>query len=67
MIHSALFDSLPAQAKRSIYRRMWNILSGQEKSPKYSRLSKADRLAVVEILKDTKMDLPDYFQAAAVR
>jgi hypothetical protein len=67
MIYSSQFQSLPAEAKAAIYQRMWRILSGQEKAPGYSRLSAADRLAIVEILKSTKKELPDYFQPAAVR
>ena len=63
MIYSPAFDALPAQAKAAIYERLWQILSGHETSRKYSRLSLADRQAMVEILRDTKPDLPDYFQA----
>ena len=66
MIYSAQFDSLPAKAKDAIYRQLWRIISGQEKDKKYSRLSSADRLAIVEILRDTKKDLPAYFLAASV-
>lgn len=62
MIYAEAFDRLPAQAKDAIYQRMWQILSGQEKDVKYARLSLADRQAIVEILRDTKTDLPDYFQ-----
>ncbi len=62
MIYSPAFDALPAEAKEAIYRRMWQILSGQEKEKKYARLSPADRRAIVEILRDTKPDLPDYFK-----
>jgi hypothetical protein len=62
MIHADAFDSLPALAKEAIYRRMWEVLSGEEKSSRYARLTKADREAVVEILIDTKRDLPAYFR-----
>jgi hypothetical protein len=42
---------------------MWEILSGQEQDPRYrSVLSLADRQAIIEILRDTKKDLPPYFQ-----
>jgi hypothetical protein len=41
---------------------MWEILSGREKAPKYRTLSLADRQAIVEILRDTKPDLPAFFQ-----
>ena len=54
MIYSPLFDGLPAAAKDAIYSRMWEILSGQDKQPAYSRLSLADRRAIVEILRETK-------------
>jgi hypothetical protein len=43
---------------------MWQILSGRETDTRYARLSVADRQAIVEILRDTKKDLPDYFQAS---
>jgi hypothetical protein len=46
--------------------RMWEILSGQDKSKRYDRLTTADRQAIVEILRDTKPDLPEYFQPARV-
>jgi hypothetical protein len=63
MIYSDAFEGLPAELKHAIYQRMWQILSGQEKAQKYSRLSSPDRQAVVEILRETKQGLPDYFQA----
>jgi hypothetical protein len=63
MIYSKAFDGLPEQARDAIYQRMWQILSGAEKDHKYARLSVADRQAIVEILRDTKPGLPDYFQA----
>ena len=76
MIYTEAFDGLPAEAREAIYRRMWQILSGQilsgqilsgqilsgeEKSKKYARLSLADRSAIVEILRETKKGLPSYF------
>jgi hypothetical protein len=65
MIYTDAFDSLPAEARAAIYGRMWRILSGEEKDPKYRRLSLADRRAVVEILRDTLSSLPAYFQPVA--
>jgi hypothetical protein len=67
MIYSKQFDGLPNVAKDAVYRRMWGILSGQVRDKKYSRLSLADRSAIVEILRDTKPDLPVYFKAESVR
>ncbi len=63
MIYSEAFDALPAEAADAIYKRMWQILSGADQSEKYARLSTADRQAILEILRDTKHGLPDYFRA----
>ena len=57
MIYSAAFDGLPPEAKVAICRRMSRILTGEEKAPKYARLSPADRQAILEILHETKKDL----------
>ena len=65
MIYSAAFDGLPAETKAAIYKRMWQILSGEDHSGKYAGLALADREAVIEILRDTKPGLPDYFQAVS--
>ncbi len=62
MIDSDAFDALPDEVKSAVYARMWKILSGHEKEKKYSKLTFADRKAIVEILRDTKRRLPDYFQ-----
>ena len=62
MIYSPIFDELPAQPREAIYKRMWQILSGEDKSEKYARLSAADRTAIVQILRDTKKGLPAYFR-----
>jgi hypothetical protein len=61
LIYSPAFDALPPLAKGPIYRRMWQVLGGEAREPRYQSLSLADRRAVVEILRDTKPDLPAYF------
>ena len=62
LIYSPAFDALPPAIKNPIYRRMWQILSGQEHDPRYrAALSRADRQAIVEILRATKVDLPPFF------
>ncbi|HEV1287137.1 MAG TPA: hypothetical protein VNU44_17590 [Bryobacteraceae bacterium] len=53
MIYSAAFDGLPEEPKGAIYQRMWQVLS--------ERIPSTDRRAIVEILRDTKKDLPAYF------
>jgi hypothetical protein len=62
MIYSAAFDALPDAARDAVYRRMWQVLSGQESGERYARLTAADRQAVIEILRETKPGLPKYFQ-----
>jgi hypothetical protein len=63
LIYSPAFDALPPAAKDPIYRRLWNVLSGEELDVRYrSALSLADRQSIVEILRDTKKGLPPYFQ-----
>jgi hypothetical protein len=60
MIHTEAFDGLPAEARAAVYQRMWRVLSGKGGSA--SKVSASDRRAIVEILRDTKPDLPDYFR-----
>ena len=62
MIYSGAFDGLPATARDAIYRRMYAVLSGQDQTPRYSRLSASDRRALIDILRDTKPGLPEYFR-----
>jgi hypothetical protein len=52
MIYADAFNALPPQARDAIYERMWRVLSKPS----------ADHRAVIEILRDTKPDLPAYFQ-----
>jgi hypothetical protein len=64
MIYAPAFDALPPATRDAVYQRMWNVLSGQEKGKRYSMLQVADRRAVIEILRETKKNLPPFFQAA---
>jgi len=65
MIYADAFDALPSEARDAIYRRMWDVLSGREGGARYARLSAADRRAIVEILRETKKNLPADFQPSA--
>jgi hypothetical protein len=63
LIYSPAFDALPRAAKDPIYKRLWEVLSGQERAERYRAvLSPADRRAILEILRETKKDLPQYFE-----
>ena len=54
LIYSASFDALPAPAREYVYRRLWEVLSGEDTSEAFAHLSRADRTAILEILLDTK-------------
>jgi len=62
LIYSAPFEALPDTVRTAIYDRMWTVLTGQETGSRYATLAEADRTAVIEILRDTKSDLPDYWR-----
>jgi hypothetical protein len=65
MIYSEAFDRLPGVAKQLVYERLWQILSGQEQKPPYTRLGVEERRTIVEILRETKPGLPSYFGSVA--
>jgi hypothetical protein len=65
MIYSETFDAMPGQVKERVYRRLYDVLSGRDQSEKFRRLSAGDRQAVLEILRETKPGLPEYFKAGA--
>lgn len=62
LIYSEAFDALPDKLKDQIYKRLWEILSGQDQSPAFAGLSKKDRQSILEILLETKTGLPDYWR-----
>ena len=61
LIYSASFDALPEPVREGVYRRLWEILSGEDQTPAYDHLSAADRKAILEILRETKPGLPAYW------
>jgi hypothetical protein len=65
LIYSDAFAALPQQIKEKVYARMFEILSGKDTSPAYERLSPVTRRAILEILADTKDDLPAEWKRAA--
>ena len=58
LIYSETFDAIPQPAKEYIYRRLFEVLSGHDQSPEFNALSQDDRRAILEILVDTKSNLP---------
>ena len=65
MIYSATFDHLPNAVKERVYQRLFDILTGADHNVQYSRLSSVDKKAIIEILSETKPNLPKYWTANA--
>jgi hypothetical protein len=62
LIYSEAFDALPKPALDLLYRKLWLVLTGQSQDKAFAGFSLADRKAVLEILRSTKNNLPDYFR-----
>ena len=60
LIYSDAFEKLPAQLKEAIYQRLFNILTGKEED--FDPLPAARRQTILEILHETKPDLPSYWR-----
>jgi hypothetical protein len=61
LIYSEQFDGLPVEMKDYVYKRLWEILTGEDDSNAYLHLTNAKCRAIREILIDTKPGLPDYW------
>lgn len=58
LIYSDDWDALPEPAKDYVYHRLYQVLTGRDKSQDFSRLTPDARQAILQILLDTKPDLP---------
>ncbi len=56
LIYSESFNALPDVVKDRVYRRISDVLTGEDKSPEFAQMSAADRQAILGILQDTKPD-----------
>ena len=57
MIYSASFDAMPGSIKARLYKRLYEILTNQDTSKPFARLSATDRKSILEIVRATKPDL----------
>jgi len=62
MIYSDAFETLPDAVRRHLYRRLWEVLSGEDPSADFRRMTSEQRQAIREILVATKKDLPVYWR-----
>jgi hypothetical protein len=64
LIYSEAFDALPAPVKEKVYTRLYEVLSGKETGEAYETLTAESRQAILEILTETKSDLPANWKKA---
>jgi hypothetical protein len=57
LIYSESFDALPPMVKTYVYRRLREVLAGQDQRPEFAHITADDGTAIREILNDTK---PEY-------
>ncbi|HEY2250135.1 MAG TPA: hypothetical protein VGH74_03700 [Planctomycetaceae bacterium] len=62
LIYSPAFDMLPTPAEKTVYRKLWEILTAADPPPPFDKLPLAERTAILEILRDTKPNLPGYWK-----
>jgi hypothetical protein len=62
MIYSSAFDGMPEKVRDRVYRRLYEILTGQDSSKTFAHLSPEIRGAILEIVHETKPGLPDYWR-----
>lgn len=58
LIYSAAFEGLPGELRQIVYRKLHDVLTGLDQSSTYQHLSNTDRQAILDILLETKPNLP---------
>lgn len=62
LIYSESFAQLPTAMKEYVYQQMHDVLTDRHYGGGFSHLSALDRQAILEILRNTVKDLPDYWR-----
>jgi hypothetical protein len=62
LVYSEAFDALPEPSKTYVYRRLLEVLSGEDQTPAFAALTAESRRAILEILLQTKSGLPQEWQ-----
>jgi hypothetical protein len=65
LIYSDAFDKLPDVMRDLLGQRLWDILNGKDANPDFAAISEEDRKAILEILRETKPNLPSYWRETA--
>jgi hypothetical protein len=61
MIYSEIFDRMPSREKERVYRRLFDVLTNKDTGKSFAALSIDDRRSALEILRETKPNLPAYW------
>lgn len=64
LIESEAFEQMPATMKELLLQRLHAILTGEDQSAQFAKLGAEDRKAILEILRETKPNLPEYWRVA---
>jgi hypothetical protein len=62
LIYSDAFDNLPVPMKEYLYRKLWDVLNGLDEDETFVTLQSDDSRAILEILLETKKNLPAYWK-----
>lgn len=62
MIYSKAFDGMPDMVRDRVYQRLYEILTGKDTSERYAKLTADDRRNILEIVRETKPNLPAYWK-----
>ncbi len=62
MIYTEAFDGMPDWARERIYKQLFDVLTNKNTSERFARISADDRRNVLEIMRETKTGLPDYWK-----
>lgn len=62
LIQSDAFHRLPLDLKRHLYRKLWNVLTGERADAAFARLTPEVRRQVLDILIATQPGLPAYWK-----
>jgi hypothetical protein len=63
LVYSRSFDSLPPEMSEYVLGRIYAILTGKETKAEFAHLGSEDRQAILEILRETKPNLPEYWHS----
>jgi hypothetical protein len=64
MIYSAAFQGMPDVVRDRVYQRIYDVVTGKDKSQTFAGISAGDRQAVLEIVRATVPKLPSYWSDA---